>query len=228
MARKFVLVLGLTTSLLLARETSAVEITPIDLDTWLSGSAGPLFHPPTSSDLFEQAPPATTALGLLSNAVYRNLTTGLYTYVHTVTPTVNNATFFNTGFEVTGFTGVAGWRFSDSDNHAGGCGGPSASCDGGDFMVVGNPVVPSQLLWFTHPDNLFNEWDALQSISFFFVSSRAPVAGANYNLTAGAGPTGTAQSFAPAAIPEPGSMVLLGSGLVALYGATRRRRPANR
>jgi hypothetical protein len=123
MAWKFVLVLGMTTALLVARETSAVEITPTDLDTWLTTGAGNPFLPPTPSDLFDAAPPGPTPLGSLSNAVYRNDSTGLFTYVHTVLPAVNNATFFNTGFELGGFSGIAGWAFTDSVG-AGGCGGP--------------------------------------------------------------------------------------------------------
>lgn len=212
MARKFALVASLTMTLFAARESSADVIFPINLDTF---SPGILILGPTANDLFEVAPPATGALGGTSNSVYRN--DGLYTYVHNVTPSVENAAFFNTGFNVKGFTGIAGWSFGDSILR-GGCGGPSVTCMFGDFLIVGQAGSASPLNWFNV--GLFNNWDANESIRFFFVSSLPPVDGGNYNLTAG--PTGTAQSYAPA--PEPGSLVLFGSGLLAAYGVARRRR----
>ena len=145
----------------------------------------------------------------------------MYTYVHVVTPNQNNVMFFNTGFPVSGFTGVAGWAFADSIG-AGGCGGPVlVTCPFGDFLIQGGPGSQLNFMAF---DRLFDQWDAGETIGFFYVSTQAPREGGNYNLTASS--TGTAQSFFPA--PEPGSMVLLGSGLAVLYGAARRRRSVKR
>src|SRR5688572_2368808 len=212
MARKFALVASLTMTLFAAGELSADVIFPTNLDTF---SLGTLILGPSAEDLFEPAPPETGTLGATSNSVYRN--DGLYTYVHNVTPSVENAAFFNTGFKVRGFTGTAGWSFADSIAR-GGCGGPSASCIFGDFLITGQAGSDNRVNWFNV--GLFGNWDANDSIRFFFVSSLPPVNGGNYNLTAG--PTGTAQSYAPA--PEPGSLLLFGSGLLAAYGVARRRR----
>ena len=66
----------------------------------------------------------------------------------------------------------------------------------------------------------------LQWIDFFFVSTLPPFAHGDvrfdpkkpYNLSNDSG-FGTAPSLAP--VQEPGSIALLGSGLVSLYAATR-------
>jgi hypothetical protein len=209
-----------------ARAASAAVITPTDLDAWLLSGAGLQVLGPTVPDPFDPAPPATTPVGTLSNSVYFNDVTSQYTYVHSVTTNQNNVMFFNTGFPVSGFTGTAGWGFADSIL-AGGCGGPEPGpvppfCFG-DFIIQGQIGGGSQINWMAFGD-LFNNFDATETIRFFYVSSQAPREGGNYNLTAGS--TGTAQSFAPA--PEPGSIALLGTGLVVAYGAARRRRSGKR
>ena len=55
-------------------------------------------------------PPPT--MGTITNNVYFD--GSLYTYVHTVNPSLNNNQVINTQFNVNGFTGTAGWSFSDA------------------------------------------------------------------------------------------------------------------
>ncbi len=216
MPRKFALVASLTMMLFAARESSAVNITPIDLIGHVGSLTPFLVRPP--GDPFNVAPPASGLLGLLDSSVFFNPVSQNYIYVYNVTPTVNDAFFFTTGFDVPGFTGTAGWAFTDSAT-ASGCGGPGGGCVG-DFMIQGPPTGGSSELFWVTQDPLFEQWDALESIRFFYVSTLPPVAEGNFNLTAGP-TTGTAQGLMPA--PEPGSLVLLGSGVVAVYAARRRR-----
>ena len=129
-----------------------------------------------------------------------------------MTPDLDNNARFDTALPVPGFagaTGVAGWSFSQ----AGAAGGSGTDID---FEIK----EFGQLEW----TSLFLEgttrgWDMNEPITFFFVSTKPPGIG-DYNLSAGE--VGTAQSYTP--VPEPGSIALLGSGLVGLYTAMRRRR----
>jgi PEP-CTERM motif len=194
-------------SLVVAREVSAVPISATNLDTWMA-SAGVLYAGP-SVDVFDVASPPPANNGTIDSEVFFNSSTGLYTYTHTVTPTLENNSEFNTAFVIPGFgSQIAGWSFSEADAVNG------AGTDA-DFVIED---FGGRLLW--RP--LFGGgtgWDGLESITFFFVSTKGPTMG-EYNLFAAK--PGTAQSFAP--VPEPGSIALLGSGLVGLYAAVRRRR----
>ena len=65
-------------------------------------------------DPFAVASPPPNTMGLLGSTVYFNPGTELYTYLSSVTPTVNDASHVNTAFQVAGFNGVAGWSFGDA------------------------------------------------------------------------------------------------------------------
>ena len=108
--------------------------------------------------------PAT--MGETENNVYFDGTQ--YTYVHTVTPSLNDNAFLNTAFVVGGYTGVSGWSFSEA-MAAGGNGTLT------DFVVF----ELGQIGWLA----LFGPlgWDANEPISFFFVSTRPPTIG-DYNI----------------------------------------------
>jgi hypothetical protein len=135
-----------------------------------------------------------------------------YVYTQTVFPTGDFNFAFNTEFPVSGFTGAAGWRYSDAA--AAGAGGTGAS-----FLIE---RTAGQLSWFAMPGSAFPNWSAFEPITFFFVSTLPPTI-KNYSLfSLIPGDVGTAQGLAP--VPEPGSIALFGSGLVALYTAVRRRR----
>ena len=212
MFRKLTVVLGLTMSLLVTRQASAI---PMDLGQYLMDAgltdadivAGPLSDPFTVAE----APPPT--MGEAINTVYFG--GGLYTYVHEVNPTLADNFALNTQFDVAGYTGTGGWSFAD----AAAAGGSGSLMD---FLYFDTGPISwvSLIGLFGSPPTL--GWDAGEPITFFFVSTRPPTLGF-YNLIGKE--SGTALSFAPAAtIPEPGSIALLGSGLVGLYTALRRRR----
>lgn len=200
MVRKLTFALVLGTSLLAARGAYAIPVVPTDLDTWVPGAS---VRPSMLDDFTVALAPPPTMGSNLTNVYFDGTQ---YTYVHTVTPGLDNNAFLNTAFVVPGFTGVAGWSFSDA-NAAGGMGA-------GSFFLNDT----GQLSW----QPLFGPgvgWDTGEAISFFFVSTRPPTIG-DYNLIGLE--SGTAQGYAP--VPEPGSIALLGSGLVGLYTAMRRRR----
>ena len=207
MLRKLTVVLGLTMSLLVTHKHRPSQWT----STGTSGRgpdrgdiiAGPLTDP------FVVAKPNTPPMGEAVNTVYFD--GSLNMYVHEVIPSLNDNFALTTGFDVAGYTGTAGWSFLD----AGAAGGSGTAMD---FLFFD----PGQLQFVSLIgifDGTFPGWDAGESIKFFFVSTRPPALGF-YNLIGRE--SGTAVSFAP--IPEPGSIALLGSGLVGLYAAMRRRR----
>ena len=199
MISRLVVGLGVVVSLVCGGQAFAVTIPATDLDTWLTGGSigGPL-----TDDFDSFSPPGT--IGSIENEVFYD---GVYTYTHEVTPSVNNNILFSTGIPIAGFTGIAGYSFSQS-GAAGGAG------SGLDFDIM---EVDGFLAWVSNIPDI--GWDSGESITFFYTSNNRPGMG-QYNLAGFQ--SGTAQSFAP--VPEPGSIALLGSGLVGLYAAVRRRR----
>jgi hypothetical protein len=228
MVRTLTVLIGVAMSLMVARDASATNfgiITPVDLDLW----ADDIFLVRSHTDVFNVAQPPPLTSGAISTDVFFD---GFveYTYVHTVTPSLDGNILFKTEFNlfdnqtpIRGFNTIAGWSFSDA-LRAGGTGTDS------DFLVSdidGINNITGQLNWlasFSTPEQPNASWGAFDPIRFFFVSDLPPGEFTRAYGLFSFSEHGTAQSLAP--IPEPGSIELLGSGLVGLYAAVRRRQNA--
>jgi PEP-CTERM motif len=233
MVRKLTVVIGLAMSLLAARDASAIsiqlqqiEITPVDLDSWEGGS---IVRSHTS--LFKTGFTPSTGGEIASDVFFDGF--NRYTYAHRVTSYLD---FYSAGdihiadfvtLSPSRFTGIAGWSFSDA-LRAGGTGTDT------DFRVI-NDIGNNFFLWTTHA----GWWAAFEPIQFFFVTGitrscpsfdphcsvgTGPFEIGPFTLPNGVIVGGAASSLTP--VPEPGSIALLGSGLVGLYAAMRRRQRA--
>ena len=193
---------------MVARPASAEIITPRNLDEFDTSAP---FGPSLLVDFSSSMGGGTN--GELTTQVFYDGAT--YFYTQTINPAQNANFVFLTEFDVVGFTGQAGWRFADSG--AAGAGG-----NANDFLI--NESETGSLVWVALPGGAFGEWNAFEPITFFFASTLPPAIDSYTLLSLDPREFGTAFGFAPAPVPEPGSIALFGSGLVGLYAALRRRR----
>jgi PEP-CTERM motif len=209
MVRKLTVVIGLAMSVLVARDASAIPITltPVDLDSWTPGPRMRLFDAQTMTD--PPYPPAGGELiGVIRSNVFFDGTQYTYTYlVQPFDPGVTMVSLFHTLFDVGGFTGVAGWRFSDTLT----VGGTGTAAD---FFLTEDH---GQLSWQTN--GLF-----FPTTTFFFVSTIYPWPLGSRERFGLVSDTVNGIGLGLAPVPEPGSIALFGSGLMGLYAAMRRRR----
>jgi hypothetical protein len=217
MARKFALVVAVTMSLLVAREALAVGIPATDWDSSSVIFGSPIPGFPELSDvpfINDDGQPIgemddRVRLGSYDDGV--TVLSDVYWYIHLVTPDELDITRFSTQFPVSGFTGIAGWRFHGwgSSESAGGS-GTSADFD---IQLTDFGRLEWNKKWTG------NTWGPAEPIKFFYGSFHPPGLG-TYSIDGS--DQGEGDSWAPT--PEPGSLALLGSGLAALYGSVRRRR----
>lgn len=160
---------------------------------------------------------SSTIIDTGTSSVWFNQNTGIYTYVLQLNPT-NTSTFnlyeFNTGFNVLGFTGIAGYSFSDAMS----AGAPDNGSGALQTVLDNDGTVDMNVL-------AANFWDSthLVPIKFFYQSTYAPgLASYKYNMTT-ATAAGSLLGYAPltapvAATPEPASLVFLASGMAGMVG----------
>ncbi len=208
------------TMLAFSPKANAATVTPTNLNgITLGGSvAGPL----TSVFKGYDASTATVVtFADMTGQVFDN--SGIYTYRFTVTPADGTGgTFqeehvkkFNTNFSVEGFTGVAGWDYTQPPSY----GGPSGS---GGFAVT--QLSNGTRYWIAAPTGTNAQaewWNAADPVTFFFQSTKAPAGPGSYGLADNI--NGSALNYS--VVPTPASALLAVPALALLgLGYMIRRR----
>lgn len=200
-----VLIVAMATALgFLATPVRAVPVTPTDLDTL--GSLGTIVWGPETTPIINGGFNGTLTGWLYDNA-------GTYTYKLLLEPAVSAILQFGTSFSVEGFTGVAGYSFSQA-TQAGFV--PSAIIPYAFYMFQ-----TEQLVW-SPPSALSASgfWDNQEPMTFFLQTTQLPANGP-FHVVLGDLHTGQG-TFAP--VPEPMTLLLLAGGAAGLGAWERRRR----
>jgi hypothetical protein len=214
MVRKLAFAFVLTMSLLVAREASAVPVLPFNWDVVKFDTTFPDGIVDTLFDNLDD-PGDSGIEGTIANNVYQLLEINgdgnTYFYTHTVTPGFNDVNEFNTQFPVGGFI-AAGYSFGNACTAAGFA--PSCADPEDLFSISRDPDLTID--WTANFD-----WDSSEPVEFVIASLKPPSSQLGTYRLKNASIHADGESYRPT--PEPGTMLLLGSGLAAVYGARRRR-----
>jgi PEP-CTERM motif len=197
-----------------------------------TGNAADYGSGPNTSDFTTTAygVPATAAQNLLLNPLTNGFTTHFDTteldLTFTVDPGVSNI-FFNVAFGSEEFPEFVGSEFVDAfglylnGTNIAFVGGQPVNIDHPCFTAFAGTELDGVLACSGNPINTFS--GAVHSGSNTLTFIIADTSDPNLDTTAYIGALGTTNPGTPGVVPEPSSIALLGTGILAVAGAVRRR-----